>query len=523
MNAAIKPMGDKRKFALNFIAQMAVLGSQFIISFVLTPVVLAKLGDEAYGFVGLVNSFVNYVTIVTAALNAMASRFITVAYLSDKKRNAEEYFSSVFFSDCVMAVAILAGSIFLAMNIEFLVNVAPNLVTDLRITIFIAFLNAAIGWVSVVFGVAAFIKNELFLNSVGQLLGSLLRVILLFTLFFLALPHMWYFSLAGLVATVSTSVVQWVITKKLLPDIKISFARFSPSKIWELLKIGVWNSLQNINQLIQVGLDLLIANLFVSSAAMGLLSVAKTVPLALTSLSGSIASLFYPKIAQAYARKDKNEFVNRLDFAMRFTSAFMIVPLAGFIGFGPSFYSLWLPGRAAAELGEIQVLSVLTVVTLLASALVEPLYYANTLTIKIKGSVLIAFAFSLATLAIEFPLLVCSSIDKLFVIAGTSSVLMSLRHAVIQPLYCAIVIKAPKRTFYKPLSREVLTLVLLLFAYLAVDSMGFCNSWGALIAVALIAVPCGYLVEFFILFNSNERDIIISIVRDKLGGMSGAK
>ena len=165
-----------------------------------------------------------------------------------------------------------------------------------------------------------------------------------------------------------------MITKKLLPDIKISFARFSPSKIWELLKIGVWNSLQNINQLIQVGLDLLIANLFVSSAAMGLLSVAKTVPLALTSLSGSIASLFYPKIAQAYARKDKNEFVNRLDFAMSFTSAFMIVPLAGFIGFGPSFYSLWLPGRAAAELGEIQVLSVLTVVTLLANALVEPLY-----------------------------------------------------------------------------------------------------------------------------------------------------
>ena len=32
MNAAIKPMGDKRKFALNFIAQMAVLGSQFIIN-----------------------------------------------------------------------------------------------------------------------------------------------------------------------------------------------------------------------------------------------------------------------------------------------------------------------------------------------------------------------------------------------------------------------------------------------------------------------------------------------------------
>ena len=93
---------------------------------------------------------------------------------------------------------------------------------------------------------------------------------------------------------------------------------------------------------------------------------------------------------QAYARGDKVELVSRFDFAMRFTSAFMIVPLAGFIGFGPSFYSLWLPGRSVAELGDIQLLSVLTVITLIASALVEPLYYANTLTTKIKGSVLIA-------------------------------------------------------------------------------------------------------------------------------------
>ena len=51
-------MGDKKKFALNFAAQIAVLGTQFIISFVLTPIVLQKLGDEAYGFVGLVNNFV---------------------------------------------------------------------------------------------------------------------------------------------------------------------------------------------------------------------------------------------------------------------------------------------------------------------------------------------------------------------------------------------------------------------------------------------------------------------------------
>lgn len=522
MESAARPLGDKRKFVLNFGAQLAVLGSQFIISFILTPIVLEKLGDEAYGFVGLVNNFVSYVSIVTAALNAMASRFITVSYHSGDKNATEEYFTSVFLSNVVMATVVFVGSVFLALNIEDLVSVAPELVTDLRITVVIAFLNAAIGLVTVVFGVAAFIKNELFLNSIGQLLGSILRVAMLFTLFFFAMPHMWYFSLAGLSATILTGAVQCLVTRMLLPDIGISLSRFNPSKIWELLKIGVWNSIQNINQLIQTGLDLLIANLFVSAAGMGLLSVAKTVPLALTSLSGSIASLFYPKMAQSYAQGNMTELCRRLDYSMRFTAAFMIVPLAGFIGFGSSFYALWLPSRPIAELGEIQLLSMLTVITLLASALVEPLYYANTLTTKVRGSVLIAFGFSAATLAIEFPLLAFSPFDKLAVIAGTSSLLMFVRHALVQPLYCAVVLGISKGTFYKPLLKEVAVFAFILAVFSGIDALGLCGSWGALVIVAVMAAILGYAAEFFALFDKEERaSLMRSIMRKVVGGKHG--
>lgn len=511
-----RAMGDKKKFALNFVAQIAVIGTQFIISFILTPIVLQKLGDEAYGFVGLVNNFVSYVAIITAALNAMAGRFITVSYHEGKTDDAEEYFSSVFFSNCIMAIAVLVGSGFLAVNIDAFVSVSPEFVHDLRITVLLAFLNAGASLLTVVFGVAAFIKNELFLNSLGQLLGSVLRVAILFILFWVALPHMWYFSVAGLVATIATGTVQVVMTRKLLPELKLSVSRFNPHKVLELLKVGVWNSLQNINNLIQTGLDLLIANIFVGGAAMGLLSIAKTVPHALTSLSGNIANLFYPKMAEAYAQGDKVGLVSRFDFAMRFTAASLIVPLAGFIGFGPSFYSLWLPDRAVAELAEIQLLSVLTVMTLIASALVEPLYYANTLTTRVKGSVLIAFGFSLLTLAIEFPLILFTSLDKLIVIAGVSSMLMFVRHFLVQPLYCAVVIGVRKRTFFKPLIREILVLVILWLSYALVDQMGICTSWASLIGVVLVAAFLGYAFELFTLFGKDERAAILILFRRKL-------
>ena len=107
----------------------------------------------------------------------------------------------------------------------------------------------------------------------------------------------------------------------------------------------------------------------------------------------------------------------------------MIVPLAGFVTYGLHFYELWLPGRDVSELLLIQRLSVLTVVSLLASALVEPLYYANTLTIRYKVPVLITLGFSLLVVAIELSLLFFTELEGLFVKSlPVSSVLMTFRH-----------------------------------------------------------------------------------------------
>lgn len=498
-------MSDRAKFALNFGAQFAVLASQFLISFVLTPIVLTKLGDEAYGFVGLVNNFVSYISIVSAALNAVSGRFITVAYHGGKLKETDEYFSSIFFANCIMAASVMVGSIALSMNIEHLVEVSPDLLLDLRITVLIAFLNAGVGLVNVVFGVAAFIKNELFFNLIGQLLGSMLRVALLFILFWTAAPHMWYFSISAIAATVLTGVIQAMVTRRLLPNVRISVSHFNPSRVLEMIKIGIWGSLQRINVLLQTGLDLLIANLFLGGAAMGLLSIAKTVPQALTSLSGYIANLFFPKMAEAYAKDDLRSLVRQLSVSMRFTAGVMIVPLTGFIGFGSSFYELWLPGRSAAELSQIELLTALTMVTLLASALVEPLYYADTLTTKLRGSVLITFAMNIVAVIIELSLLMASDLDKLSIIAGTSSIIMVLRHLVAQPLYCARVLNVSSRPFFKAMAKELGTMLVLWGAYYFINSVADISSWGSFLLHVLVAGVFGYVFVFFVLFNRGER------------------
>ena len=340
MNKQIKPLPilqGKTAFAINLISQVSVIVAQMVISLFLTPIVLDKMGAEAYGFVGLVNNFVSYVAVITTALNSLAGRYITIAHHSGDQESAESYYSSVFFANCVMAVAVLAGSVLLAANIESVVSVSPGLVEDLQLMILLAFFNCALSLVVVVFGIAAFIKNQLYLNSIAQLVSSVIRAMLLCILILTVAPHMWYYSAAAVVASVAFLALQIWTTRRIAPEYRVKATCFSIQRVLEILKSGLWVSIESINKLLLTGLDLWISNLFVGAYQMGILSVAKTIPNALLSVSNSLSSLFYPKCAELYAKKKTDELVKQFGFAMRFTAAVMIVPLAGFVAYGLHF------------------------------------------------------------------------------------------------------------------------------------------------------------------------------------------
>ena len=63
---------------LNMIANTTSFVLSLVISFLLTPYITSRVGVEAYGLIGLANSFVSYIQVFTMALNSMASRFIII-------------------------------------------------------------------------------------------------------------------------------------------------------------------------------------------------------------------------------------------------------------------------------------------------------------------------------------------------------------------------------------------------------------------------------------------------------------
>lgn len=507
---------NKKRFSINLIGQILAFVLTIGVSFFISPYIIRTLGDEAYGFVNLINNFVSYLSIVTVALNGLCGRYITIAMHRNNEQEANEYFSSVFGANLLLAVASLAIVIFLSAHITDFLDIPESLVVDVQFTTILAFGNFAVSLLGVVYGLSTFVKNKLYISALQNIIGKLIYTVIIAIAFLCFRPRMWFITMAAFGSTVFSLLSGVVITHKLTPNLKLSRLDFKTNKIFEIAKAGIWMTVESLNKLFQTGLDLLITNVFVGAGPMGILSIAKTVPNMLTTLNSTIAGVYSPNYAELYAQEKKGELIANIKGSIKFLSFFMAVPLMGFLVFGSEFYSLWIPGKSKEEISFIQALSILTVIPLLLNSFVEGMYYINVLTNKIKTSVLVTTGFSVLSILTMIILLSVTNGYDLYIVAGVSSFYMAIRIVIFTPMYCAYILKIPKFTFYPEIIRMGISTIIVFILFMAIHNVSIYNTWLKLCTVCVCAGILGYFVEFLIALNKKERTKVIMKIREGL-------
>ena len=194
-------MGDKKQLLVNMVASLVNFAVSVGIGLVLTPYIVRNIGAEAYGFVGLANTFVSYAQLLTIALNSVAGRFITVAYHEGDDSKANGYYSSTLAANGVMVAVLVVVAVPVVTFLDKLVNISPHLVGDVKALFVFIFLNFMLSTISTVYSVATFVKNKLYLSSIANLAFSLVRVVAMIVLFGILPPKVYYVGLAVCLAT----------------------------------------------------------------------------------------------------------------------------------------------------------------------------------------------------------------------------------------------------------------------------------------------------------------------------------
>lgn len=509
-----KIISEKKQLTINIISNIVNFAVSMGISFFLTPFIVRTVGSAAYGFVSLANQFVGYIQIAVVALNSMAARFITIKIYEKDEKGAKTYFSSVFFANILMTLVLIVPITVCVMFLDGFLDIPPSIVFDVKILWTLIFINFCVGLISNVFGIATYAKNRLELSSLRIIESNIIRAVLLVILYKFCRPSVVYIGIGTLAATVYTVALNVYYTKRLLPKMRISRKYFSGHAVKELVSSGVWNSLTQLSTTLLAGLDLLIANIFVGAEAMGVLSVAKTIPNAINQLLGTIPGAFSPQFMIDYAEKKSDKLLSDINSAVKIMSVISCAPLVGLAVFGKTFFELWVPSEDAVLL---QILSILTVATTFVTAPIKPLYAIYTVTNKVKMESISVFIQGALSTVVVFTLLAATKnweIEHLplFIIAGTSTALGILRALTFTPMYAAYCLKLKKLTFYKSIVKALLSFVVAYSLESIIHRVLPSDTWFTLILSGAAASVLGVVCNMFVILNKAERNMLIGKV-----------
>lgn len=500
-----------KRLAINMIAQSISFAINLGISFFLTRFLVENVGREAYGFFGLANNFVNYAQIVAVALNSMAGRFVTISLCKKDNEKVNNYFTSVIFANVIISVVMTIPSIFIVVFINKIIHVPDNILTDVQLLWAFIFFSFLISIIGSAFGIATFARNRLDLESIRTIESNVIKVITIIILYCLFKPSIWYLGLATAVCTMYLLAVNVYYTKKLLPQVHINKKYFDFGSVKILLSSGIWNSFSKLSSILSTGLGLLITNLFVGASAMGILSVAKTIPTMILSVFAMLASIFSPQLTISYAQNNFNEIRRQLLSSMKLLGMIACIPMAVLFAYGDNFYKLWMPSQNERLL---QILSIMSCFELVFALPQESLWNVFTATNKVKQSSIALFCESLLVVTATFLgiIFVKDDTTKLFIIAGTSSAFGTIRSWTFLPMYGAMCLKLKVGTFYPLIIKNTAAIAMLTLISLLIKQNIVINSWISLFFASGMTAIAGLIINSVLILEREDRSRLKNII-----------
>lgn len=508
-------MDKGKQLSINLVTQIISFGLNLAISFFLTPYVIQYIGKEIYGFVSLANNFTSYISVFTVALNGMLGRYVTVAFARKDYNTASKYLTSVIIANVGVMLILTPITILFVINLGSFINLPIGFERDVKLLFILMFLSFLINLPGCCYNSAPYATNRLDKSNICNMIGNIIRIVITIMMLILLQPRVWYVGVGMLISNIYVISRNVQYKKTLLPQVKISRQYFDWKFVKELLSVGMWNSINQLTNMLMTGLDLVIANLFISVLSMNLLSYAKMIPIQLTSLISMIAGLFAPQMTVAFASGDKQKFINETNFAIKICGFLCSVPIIGLIVFGENFFGLWLRALTVEEVKIVTILSILTILPQLFSVYIYPLYTVNSVTTKLKTPVMVSLALGIVNVILVFVLVKITSWE-IYAVAGVSSVISTVRILVFTPIYASHSIGAAFTTFYKPLMRGLLSNAIMVGIFCVIKGLFIIGNWRSFIMVCGLAGCVGYLIVFMTIFNQEEKKKAIDYFKKKI-------
>lgn len=504
---------NNKQIALNLVFNTISFAINFAISFLFTPYLIRTVGKEAYSFFPLVNNIIGYSSILTTAVGSMAGRFVTMRIYQNDIDGANKYFNSVWVANIILSILFTIVACVCIVFLPSILTIPEYLVSEVKWLFLFGFISLVIGLITGILGLGTFVKNRLDLQASRQVVTNVIRVCSICLLFYLFKPSIVYMSLSVLIAGVVGVYFNVSFKKKLLPELTIKpSVFFSTAALKEVTLSGVWNSVNQLSNVLLQQLDLLIANVFISAAATGDLSIAKTAPMLILNLLAMLSGSFLPHFNILYAKGEQKSLISEIKKSMVIVSFFIGIPLGFLVVFSGDFFRLWVPSEDSSTLYYLSMLSVLPMII---GGSVNPIFGVFTITNKLKIPSLVLLISGVVNTACIYLLLKMTDLG-VWSIPLVSAIQMTLRNFFFTTIYGAVCLNQKWYAFYPSILKGILGMAVVVCCGLLFRHFISVDNWITFFAVLAGVSVLSMFSNGFVMLNSADRKYIVSKVMARL-------
>ncbi len=336
-----------RNIFFSMASQIVILGT----SFFATPLIVQKLGADAYGVVVLLSTVLSYMGFIDLGLSGAIFRYLTECVFTNDWERFRQIMWFAFIT--YLGMGLVGGVIFFVV-IPPLVSSWLNVPPDLRsVTLTAFYLLIPVFIVALIAQVPQAIvwaHNRIDLVAMLNLVNAVLQPI--GVIFMLLIG---YGVIGVSIATLAANVIGLILglwtAKRLFKD--WGKPRYNIHIMKPLFEYGGWIYVAKvINQLVQ-SLDKILIGTYISTAAVGYYNVSVVVPLKLWIIHGSFGSSAFPQIVNLRTRAaSSTEIFHLVSRFARSTQLLLLPPVLFFALWGDTFLSAWI-NEEVAQYGKI--------------------------------------------------------------------------------------------------------------------------------------------------------------------------
>lgn len=326
---------SKRLIAINSASQVIARILNITILLWAYQYLLQRISAEEFAVLPVVTALMVFAPVFFSFFTGGIARYVVEAYARGDNDRVAAVVSSIVPPMIMLTALFGAGGILFALNIEHVLNIAPQMIGDARIMAILLILGFCFQMAALPFSIGHQVQQRFVeLNLLGVARDAI-RIVLLLSLLLGIGPQVIWVVVATFVSEAAFNLAVLYRSRVLVPELRFKASRFSVAQAWELTNFGLWTTLGRMGTMLYANAGTLILNLFGTPVDVTSYHIAATLFRQLDTLVNLAVAPLQPVVTAMHALNDAERLKSTMLSAGRYAlwaALAIATPLSIFAG-----------------------------------------------------------------------------------------------------------------------------------------------------------------------------------------------